>query len=487
MPAAASAQVPPIPELPDLLRRCPRSRTCRPSQCPTFRTFRTFRIRPTCHPSRCPHLRSRTCLPCRDLEAAAAGGGAPAGAPAVASAVVRHRRRAAPPAVVQPVVAAGTRGGVATAPPPLAVVAKERRCSRTVARRRAERRRAERRLRRPWSGSAAASTSCRARSGACSYSGREWETRRRERARAWLACSTSGVQRVRRIERRGLRRARALDRSGACGAAAGGGAPVVSATGLTVSSGGGSTPGDESLGGGTPANGGDGSRPADGGSGDVRGESATQPPDLGGPHEQSEGTSLWVALGLMLLAGVAGFATPALRDRLRGASTTPRASSAASGHRCGVETELDGVLEAELGSRGVTFAPFGGCRGARGLRVEVTLELGDHLGIADRARLRSRHRAAARRVPGGPWRLAIADSPARPSDAIQGIASSRQTRSSSTKAARASSMSPVNSAAKPPVPDTAHSITLSSSSRASEHACSRNGRARPGIPALIAL
>ena len=83
---------------------------------------------------------------------------------------------------------------------------------------------------------------------------------------------------------------------------------------------GGSAPGDESLGGGTPKDG--GGSPGDGnnGSGDVRGESQDQlPPPLGtGPPQQAGGTSLWVAIGLMLLAALAGFATPALRDRVRG-------------------------------------------------------------------------------------------------------------------------------------------------------------------------
>jgi Sigma-70, region 4 len=135
------------------------------------------------------------------------------------------------------------------------------------------------------------------------------------------------VQRVRRIERRGLRRARELDRADACGAAvAGGAAPVISTGSLAGTSGGGGTaPGDESLGGGTPGNDRGGSPPADRDSGDVRGESATQPPDLGGPREQAEGTSLWVALGLMLLAALAGFATPALRDRMRSGGTASRA------------------------------------------------------------------------------------------------------------------------------------------------------------------
>jgi Sigma-70, region 4 len=126
------------------------------------------------------------------------------------------------------------------------------------------------------------------------------------------------VDRVRRIERRGLRRARALDRAGACGAAvAGGGAQIISTSSLAGTSGGG---GGESLGGGTPRDGDGGSPPPDSESGDVRGESAGQlpPPRLDGPRDQAEGTSIWVAVGLMLLAALAGFATPALRDRMRG-------------------------------------------------------------------------------------------------------------------------------------------------------------------------
>ena len=48
--------------------------------------------------------------------------------------------------------------------------------------------------------------------------------------------------------------------------------------------------------------------------------SALAPPDLGtggGRGESATGTSLWVAASLMLLAALAGFATPSLRDRLR--------------------------------------------------------------------------------------------------------------------------------------------------------------------------
>ena len=137
------------------------------------------------------------------------------------------------------------------------------------------------------------------------------------------------VQRVRRIERSGLRRARGLSRADACGGvAASGGAPVLPTGSLAgTAGGGGDTPGDESLGGGTPGGGNNDSQTPNGGSGDVRGETATQPPPpaLGGPRASPEGTSLWVAVGLMLLAALAGFATPALRDRLPGGGSASRA------------------------------------------------------------------------------------------------------------------------------------------------------------------
>jgi hypothetical protein len=126
------------------------------------------------------------------------------------------------------------------------------------------------------------------------------------------------VKRVRRIERRGLRRARELDRAGACAAAAtGGGGPILRTGSLAgTSSGDETTPPGESLGGGTPGDG--DSPPADRDSGDIRGESSTQPPPaLGDPPAQSGGTSLWVAVGLMLLAALAGYAAPGVRDRLR--------------------------------------------------------------------------------------------------------------------------------------------------------------------------
>jgi hypothetical protein len=51
------------------------------------------------------------------------------------------------------------------------------------------------------------------------------------------------------------------------------------------------------------------------------------PPGFGaGRRESPIGTSLWVVAGLMLLAALAGFATPTMRDRLRGPGRTSRAS-----------------------------------------------------------------------------------------------------------------------------------------------------------------
>ena len=64
-------------------------------------------------------------------------------------------------------------------------------------------------------------------------------------------------------------------------------------------------------------------------SGDVRGETSNQlPPPFGegsGGGESAAGTSLWVAIALMVLAALAGFATPTLKDRLRGPSRTSSA------------------------------------------------------------------------------------------------------------------------------------------------------------------
>jgi hypothetical protein len=78
--------------------------------------------------------------------------------------------------------------------------------------------------------------------------------------------------------------------------------------------------------GGGPVGGGARDGGVGGPSGDVRGESTTKPPPGFGGRGDAAGTSIWVGLALMLLAGLAGFATPALRDRLRGPGRTSRAS-----------------------------------------------------------------------------------------------------------------------------------------------------------------
>ncbi len=241
------------------------------------------------------------------------GGGGAAPAPSGSGGGARPRCVVAPPAVPQPAVAVQRRRAVATDPPPLATLAPARRLARR---------------------SSAGCGAPVARLSGCldELSGvqqRVLELRAgvgsaSPRTRQGVARVLDiRVQRVRRIERSGLRRARALDRADACGGVAlGGAAPVLRTGSLAGTSGGGDAPGDESLGGGTPAGGGDDSTP-NGGSGDVRGETATPPPPaLGGPRESPEGTSLWVAVGLMLLAALAGFATPALRDRLPGGSAS---------------------------------------------------------------------------------------------------------------------------------------------------------------------
>jgi len=140
------------------------------------------------------------------------------------------------------------------------------------------------------------------------------------------------VERVRWLERRGLRHVRALAHRDACGSAAGGAAVATAGPGAPVFPRFRSAP-EASAGPPTPATGGGeaGAGPdrAGGGreSGGVRGESAELPPPPGpGPGDLVTRTSLWVALGLMLLAGLAGFASPALSDRLRGLDRASRAS-----------------------------------------------------------------------------------------------------------------------------------------------------------------
>jgi hypothetical protein len=56
----------------------------------------------------------------------------------------------------------------------------------------------------------------------------------------------------------------------------------------------------------------------------VRGESAINPPPAfgGSPRAIATGTSIWVAIALIVLAALAGFATPSIRDRMRGTGST---------------------------------------------------------------------------------------------------------------------------------------------------------------------
>jgi hypothetical protein len=143
------------------------------------------------------------------------------------------------------------------------------------------------------------------------------------------------VRQVLRIERRALRNARRLARTDGCGSAAAGVPPIMrqpeipTDTGPVLSA----APGPSGGGDGGGSGGSPDGRGASGGggSGEVRGESSTQlPPELGGTGEgggrdTTAGTSLWVAAALMLLAGLAGFAMPTLRDRLRGSGRTQSA------------------------------------------------------------------------------------------------------------------------------------------------------------------
>jgi hypothetical protein len=137
------------------------------------------------------------------------------------------------------------------------------------------------------------------------------------------------VVRVRRLERRGLRSARALARADNCGSAAAGAGPIALPSGPSRPDAGGPiTDAPEASAG--PASGGAvdrGASPSGGGfdSGGVRGETSELAPptlgDIGRRGKSATGTSLWVAAGLMLLAALAGFATPALGDRLRRTSS----------------------------------------------------------------------------------------------------------------------------------------------------------------------
>ena len=137
------------------------------------------------------------------------------------------------------------------------------------------------------------------------------------------------VKQVWRLERRGLRNARTVARSDGCGSAAAGGGTIALASGPSRPDGTGPGSGSDSP----EASAGplvDGTETGPNGveteSAGVRGETPEPaPPDLGnaaGRIESVTGTSLWVAVALMLLAALAGFATPSLRDRLREGQTT---------------------------------------------------------------------------------------------------------------------------------------------------------------------
>jgi hypothetical protein len=133
------------------------------------------------------------------------------------------------------------------------------------------------------------------------------------------------VKRVWRLERRGLRNARSVARSDGCGSAAASGGTSALASGPSRPDGTGPGSGSDApeTSAGPAAPDGVGKAP-DGAETEltaVRGTSPeSAPPDFangGSRLESPTGTSLWVAVGLMLLAALAGFATPSLRGRLR--------------------------------------------------------------------------------------------------------------------------------------------------------------------------
>ena len=133
------------------------------------------------------------------------------------------------------------------------------------------------------------------------------------------------VKQVWRLERRGLRNARAVARSDSCGSAAAGGATIALPSGAsgpdgTGPGGGGDTP--EASAGPLADGAEDRPRGPETQFAGVAGSGSPEPAppafgNAGAGVASATGTSLWVAVGLMLLAALAGFATPSLRDRLR--------------------------------------------------------------------------------------------------------------------------------------------------------------------------
>jgi hypothetical protein len=122
------------------------------------------------------------------------------------------------------------------------------------------------------------------------------------------------VPRVRRLERTGLRHARALARADVCGRSAA--VVVVGDTGaqLTAAT---VAPHDAA-----PAAAPGGERAEE--RGEVRGESDVRPPLLPAvPGPDTAANDLTLAIVLILLAAMAGYATPYLRDRMRRPSPPP--------------------------------------------------------------------------------------------------------------------------------------------------------------------
>jgi hypothetical protein len=119
------------------------------------------------------------------------------------------------------------------------------------------------------------------------------------------------VQRVHRLERSGLRHARAIARTQGCGAIAAaptGQDEIVSTAGVATDTGG--PTGRDAAGTGDGGRGG-------GASGGVRGASESRPPAHYIPSPTEGGVALGLGVVLVLLAATAGFATPFVRDRLR--------------------------------------------------------------------------------------------------------------------------------------------------------------------------
>jgi hypothetical protein len=133
------------------------------------------------------------------------------------------------------------------------------------------------------------------------------------------------VKRVWRLERRGLRNARSVARSDGCGSAAASGGTSALASGPSrpdgTGPGRGSDAPETSAGPAAPDGAETGPDGAETELTAVRGTAPeSAPPGFangGSRLESATGTSLWVAVGLMLLAALAGFATPSLRGRLR--------------------------------------------------------------------------------------------------------------------------------------------------------------------------